>query len=303
MEICYFANLPAALTRNEKEKLEDEAAVRFSSNLRTILPDLSTAAYILGGNKVPDDAPEAAKELDRQFHEELEQIKSRPTISTDEVTIRDKAINVLNTKSGTLMMNFSNYLLQLAALYQKIGAEKDSLTEAFIAKKTQDKKSGLYGAKYFYEMEAAHVQKLADLTKQAADGKAEIETNLANSVTMFYSLDAKLIDDDTIKLLSSVKLTDSEVKDMVSKYSHNPTMLRILSDYCKSNKIKNSEADFYSTNKGKEMKLFTDFSQIISPLISDTPGYRAVMLQHLDEQLEDFKRQYAALPVKPNTAE
>lgn len=303
MEFRFYSDLPKALTQGEKEKLESDASIRFSQNLRAIMPDVTTASYVFGGNKLPDDAPEAAKELDRQFHSELEAIRSRPTISTDEVTVRDKAVDVLNAKSGSLMTDFSNYLLQLADLYQKIGAEKDSLISAYNIKREQDRQSGLYGEKYFYEMETAFKQKLADLTKQAIDGKAAIETDLSNAVTMFYSLDAKLIDDDTVKLMHTVKLKDSEVNDMISKYSHNPTMLRILSDYCRDNKIKNPELDFYKENRGKELKIFTEFSQVISPIFGDVPSYRAVMLQHLDGQIADFKHRYAEIPVKPLTAE
>lgn len=217
--------------------------------------------------------------------------------------------------------NFQDYLKDLQEVHKRAAGERRDLQSKFNRAQEEwdeaqkDKTLSEYGltaAKMkWLESEKENKAAVADLQKRTKDDIAAIRGEFDEHIQDFYSANGDRMDDGTIRLLNSgLKLTDSEIDRLVGQNVSNPTMLRLIADYCETNKLDNKAARIYGTYAraagSHERKTFDHVVEMIEKATGDddvmanTWGIEKGYFERLsNEAIESM----AGLSVNPGNAE
>lgn len=124
----------------------------------------------------------------------------------------------------------------------------------------------------YLNAEKAYEEALKKLRAQAIQDVENIRKEFNEHISDFYTANGSRLDDNVIRLLNSgIRLQDAEINHLVSQNKHNPTMLRVINQYCKNNTIDNMSARVYGTLAvsagGKEYKIFDEMVDIVNRTI------------------------------------
>lgn len=122
--------------------------------------------------------------------------------------------------------------------------------------------------------EEAYRSGVKKLQKDVKEKLFEVRKDFEEHLSEFYRPDGKMLDEDVVSLLNSgIRLSADEIDDLFKANLHNPTMLRLLSDFCDRQGIGSEMAKVYggATKDGgkREMKLFATIEELVNNSISD----------------------------------
>ena len=145
--------------------------------------------------------------------------------------------------------DFAGYLEDLRKVYQTATAERAKVVskhkEDLEFWKNSKRNEDLVKGK-LVEVEETYKEEMKALQQKAAEDVEAIRNGLNARITEFYSADGKNIVDDDAKLLNSgLRLTEAEINAMIDKHTGNPVMLRLIAQYCSTNRIENQKAAVY----------------------------------------------------------
>lgn len=152
-------------------------------------------------------------------------------------------------KTGVKHPDFTGYLEDLRVVYQTATAErakavnkrKEDLAFWKNSKQNEDKVKGK-----LVEVEETYKEEMKALQQKAAEEVDAIRNGLNAHITTFYNASGERIVDDDAKLLNSgLRLTEAEINAMIDKHTGNPVMLRLVAQYCSTNRIPNQKAEVY----------------------------------------------------------
>ena len=179
---------------------------------------------------------------------------------------------------------FGEYLKDLQEIHSKAAADRTRLKEKWDAaqKRWQDARSDSKSDEHHLTHEKAkyldaqeeYKNSVRALQMRTQDEVEAVRNEFDKHVSDFYTANGNRIDDGTIRLLNSgIKLTDAEIESMVSQNRNNPTMLRLMSDYCEKAGIDNQSANFYGSlarkNGEKEKEAFRTVAEMIEKAVSE----------------------------------
>lgn len=132
----------------------------------------------------------------------------------------------------------------------------------------------------------------------------KVQEQLQEHLDDFYGPNGSRIDDTTMKLLDAgFPFNEAEFDRLISGYTDNPTMLRILAQYAENNNLRSelvSVLGHYANQHGrKELEYFKSIRELAVMAIRDKgviPSYQA----RFDEMAEKAIASLQALPVRPN---
>ena len=132
----------------------------------------------------------------------------------------------------------------------------------------------------------------------------KVQEQLQEHLDDFYGPNGSRIDDTTMKLLDAgFPFNEAEFDRLISGYTDNPTMLRMLAQYAENNNLRSelvSVLERYANQRGrKELEYFKSIRELAVMAIRDKgviPSYQA----RFDEMAEKAIASLQALPVRPN---
>ena len=132
----------------------------------------------------------------------------------------------------------------------------------------------------------------------------KVQEQLQEHLDDFYGPNGSRIDDTTMKLLDAgFPFNEAEFDRLISGYTDNPTMLRMLAQYAENNNLRSelvSVLERYANQRGrKELEYFKSIRELAVLAIRDKgviPSYQA----RFDEMAEKAIASLQALPVRPN---
>ena len=124
----------------------------------------------------------------------------------------------------------------------------------------------------YLNAEKAYGEALKELRVRTIQDAESIRAEFNEHILDFYTANGNRLDDNVIRLLNSgIKLQDAEINHLVTQNKHNPTMLRVINQYCKNNTIDNMSARVYGTLAasagGKEHEIFNEVLDIVNRTI------------------------------------
>lgn len=233
--------------------------------------NLCIAVFSKDYDKFPEEQAEARK-IYNALAEELGQPK-----------LGEKAPEKETNASG-----YADYIRLLKANHEKTAQTKVKLDEELEkAKSDYEEQIYLYGNdKYMRnsaeielrKAENKHHDEMEKLINQSQLEIARLRTGFQEKLVEFYTPDGKAIDNDTVALLQSgIKLTETEINNLVNKHSSNPTMIRLISGYCEDKGLK--YGGVLSANKlvmgnGKsELEIFDTVSGLTNLMFTSDGAY------------------------------
>lgn len=145
---------------------------------------------------------------------------------------------------------------------------------------------------------------IADLHTEMNEALDKVQEQLQEHLDDFYGPNGSRIDDTTMKLLDAgFPFNEAEFDRLISGYTDNPTMLRMLAQYAENNNLRSelvSVLGHYANQRGrKELEYFKSIRELAVLAIRDKgviPSYQA----RFDEMAEKAIASLQALPVRPN---
>lgn len=178
---------------------------------------------------------------------------------------------------------FSEYIVDLKAV-QKQCAEKRRTLEKELDEARQefaDVEEGNSLNEYqnteaklkFLKVKQDYDNALDELTKSTIEQMNKIENEFNVHLSDFYTANGSHMDENIVRLLNSgLKLESDEVTTIVKQNVNNPTMLRLIDQYCTTNKIDSSSARTYGNmakSAGKnEKRIFKEAASVIEYMLS-----------------------------------
>lgn len=142
---------------------------------------------------------------------------------------------------------FSAYIDDLYGLYKTAAAARGKLRNDMQAAEAKWKEavslhhpeSNIARAKAdFLDKQAAYNDDVEKLYVETQASIGEIRDQFMKDVDAFYAVSGDRIDESVKRLLDSgVQLREAEIADLFEKNTNNPTMLRLLGEYCKNHNI------------------------------------------------------------------
>ena len=145
---------------------------------------------------------------------------------------------------------------------------------------------------------------IADLHTEMNEALDKVQEQLQEHLDDFYGPNGSRIDDTTMKLLDAgFPFNEAEFDRLISGYTDNPTMLRILDQYAGAHELRSQMVvtlSYYAKQRGqKEMDYFKGLRELALMAIRDKgviPSYQA----RFDEMVEKTIASLKALPVRPD---
>ena len=142
--------------------------------------------------------------------------------------------------------------------------------------------------------EHSNIMQSIDAELKAAIEKITIEYE--KEVHAFYQAKGEQLDDNDIKLLNSgLPLTESEIAEMVSRHADNTTMIRLIKNYVRNNKIEvrtEIKRSFAKVNKAGEPELlaFKAFKNLAGNAVKMALGGMAGTQSYIScaDKLEEY---------------
>ena len=156
----------------------------------------------------------------------------------------------------------------------------------------------------YIKAEESYKTAIANLYTEMNGELDKVQEQLQEHLDDFYGPNGSRIDDTTMKLLDAgFPFNEAEFDRLISGYTDNPTMLRILAQYAENNNLRSelvSVLGHYANQHGrKELEYFKSIRELAVMAIRDKgviPSYQA----RFDEMAEKAIASLQALPVRPN---
>lgn len=153
---------------------------------------------------------------------------------------------------------FDGYLRDLQEIHAKTAPERRALKEKMDAaqKRWEEDQREFKGDEHYLAREKVryldaqeeYKESVAELQRRTKEEIQAVQAEYEKHVTDFYSANGNRLDEAAVRLLNSgIKLTDTEIDNMVSQNTGNPTMLRLISDHCEKMGIENKNARVYGS--------------------------------------------------------
>lgn len=212
--------------------------------------------------------PEMEKSSSESCKRQIEQIRT-------EIKAYYKMRNIDNESYAKNHIDSKAYFEDVKALFDDLAPERERLDNSIIeAIEKQNKR--LRGAKSqdavtlikadFIKEKSVYEVKLQELRTRAYKKLEEIKDAYSTFVSGKYEPNAKEMDTECVNLLNSgIKFSKSEIESLIKKYEGNNTMLRIVSDYARTNHIATDKLVDVTVNKVKmkrENQLFDRLEEI-----------------------------------------
>lgn len=216
--------------------------------------------------------------------------------------------------------NFQEYLRDLQKLHKDGSKERAGLKKSYdeAAERwntaANDKTLSEYGktsAKLeWLEAQKKYKDSISDLQNRMKADIQDIRTGFEEHIEDFYSANGDRMDDGVIRLFNSgIKLKDEEINRLVKQNVSNPTMLRLISDYCDKNKIDSQEARIYGTFARaaghKENIMFNQVVEMLNKATSSNEKEAEIWGEekgHFSELSEKLIQEMSELAVKPEAS-
>ena len=201
--------------------------------------------------------------------------------------VKTEIQNLYRRKAGRVEImkhdTFDGYIADLQAVYQKAAGKREELRTARDKaaeewhKTKRDESASEYtltSAKMKYlDAEAAYKEEIEKLQSETNDEVSTVRQEFEEHLNSFYTVDGAKLDDDTVRLLNSgLVLRKEEAERIASRYQDNPTMIRLVDDYCNKHSVKSDLMKAYGTaarsGGEQERKLFGDIAGLISKAVS-----------------------------------
>lgn len=282
--------------QNRKYKIGDE-----EKPLRTI--------EIMEKSKDYEEFPDiqaAAKEIIAQVRQEVKEYYAA----------KDGREEYIVMKHDT----FDGYLKDLQAVHAKVAPERIALKEKWDAaqKRWQETQRNSKidaddlvreNVKYL-DTQEEYKNRIQELKRKTQEEILAVQMQFDKHITDFYSANGNRINDAIVRLLNSgIKLTDSEINNMVEQNKSNPTMLRLISDHCDKQRISNDAVRMYgySSRKGgeDEREIFQKVASMVMNAVSDNEVTSSVWSQadsHFKQLSDEQIGVIGELPVRPEAS-
>lgn len=153
---------------------------------------------------------------------------------------------------------FDGYLRDLQEIYARTAPERRALKEKMdvAQKRWEEDQREFKGDEHYLAREKVryldaqeeYKESVAELQRRTKEEIQAVQAEYEKHVTDFYSANGNRLDEAAVRLLNSgIKLTDTEIDNMVSQNTGNPTMLRLISDHCEKMGIENKNARVYGS--------------------------------------------------------
>lgn len=213
--------------------------------------------------------------------------------------------------------DFTGYIKDLQEIHKKAAAERqriqseyDKASEAWreVQKDATLSDYGKTAGKMkWLEAEQSYKDSIAALKSATNEDIASIRREFDEHVEDFYSANGDRLDDGTVRLLNSgIKLSDKEIDRLVNQNKSNPTMLRLVHDYCQSKGIENQQARIYGytarTAGSHENRIFDQVVDMVSKVLTTEDAIAKVWGKensHFERLSNGAIQSMAALEVKP----
>ena len=212
-----------------------------------------------------------------------------PEITEEALKIREEVRNEIKTyyeeKDGrkeykeVRYKKFSGYLGELKELFLQASLERENIKNKILEiEKVWKNADKMYGndeynhakAKAeFVESKREQEDAINTLNEKYKKSISNIRAEFEKHLNDFYTPNGLRIDKATVDLLNSgIKLDGAEINSILTGFMGNPTMLRIISDYCETNNIKGSNALVFGKvvkeNGKKEKVMFEEVAKMVS---------------------------------------
>lgn len=212
---------------------------------------------------------------------------------------------------------FSEYVKDLQEIHSRVTPERRELKEKMdmARKRWEENQREFKGDEHFLAREKvvyldaqeAYKNNIKELQKRTAEEIQAVQAEYERHVTEFYTVNGNRIDEPTVKLLKSgIRLTDTEIDNMVNQNKSNPTMLRLISDHCDANKINSQSAMIYGSlarkNGMEEREAFKAIADMVEKAVSEDEttskvwGAEHSHFERLSNQQIDGMNAYAIQP-------
>lgn len=124
-------------------------------------------------------------------------------------------------------------------------------------------------------------ESLEELRRNTISALDSISNAFNSHVSSFYMPNGANIHTDTLTLLNSgIELTSNEINSLVDSFKHNPTMLRIIDDYCKKHYVESQSLKKYGMHARKggqpERDIFETSANNLLKVVGDDPVVSSV---------------------------
>lgn len=198
-------------------------------------------SYEVEGRVTPYTFQELERAIDSFFYSDQEKKAFKEALAIAKADLQE-AIKTYTESEGKHTMkhtNFTDYLSDSRAIYEGARMEYLGLMETLERSKQHLKDLENDRAKYSeydYIMEKASCLQteksvenaVKELNERWNKSTSELRAQLASDLNGFYSADATKLDTNTLTLLNSGILTDSELVSMAESFTSNPTMFRLI---------------------------------------------------------------------------
>lgn len=212
---------------------------------------------------------------------------------------------------------FSEYVKDLQEIHSRVTPERKELKEKMdmARKRWEENQREFKGDEHFLAREKvvyldaqeAYKNNIKELQKRTAEEIQAVQAEYERHVTEFYTVNGNRIDEPTVKLLESgIRLTDTEIDNMINQNKNNPTMLRLISDHCDANKINSQSAMIYGSlarkNGMEEREAFKAIADMVEKAVSEDEttskvwGAEYSHFERLSNQQIDSMNAYAIQP-------
>ncbi len=212
---------------------------------------------------------------------------------------------------------FSEYVKDLQEIHSRVTPERRELKEKMdmARKRWEENQREFKGDEHFLAREKvvyldaqeAYKNNIKELQKRTAEEIQAVQAEYERHVTEFYTVNGNRIDEPTVKLLKSgIRLTDTEIDNMINQNKSNPTMLRLISDHCDANKINSQSAMIYGSlarkNGMEEREAFKAIADMVEKAVSEDEttskvwGAEHSHFERLSNQQIDGMNAYAIQP-------
>lgn len=144
---------------------------------------------------------------------------------------------------------------------------------------------------------------IADLHTEMNEALDKVQEQLQEHLDDFYGPNGSRIDDTTMKLLDAgFPFNEAEFDRLISGYTDNPTMIRILAQYAETHKLRSQMVmtfSHYAALRGKEeIECFKDLRGFALMVVKDkapVPSYQPAFVQGVEKAVARLQ----SLPVRP----
>lgn len=242
---------------DEKVALEFEKRT-FELNGRTV--PLKTMEIYATSADYAERMPELQKEARKYYDQVAAEVKA---IYAPDKTAEEAAVHPI----------FTDYIDDAKRIFEDACTKYDKIYDAVENARRiwkdaksdfQDGSISLERYKLNYlEAEERFKQDMKSLREENDEKIKAIRDQLETHAKAFYRASADKLDNDTLTLLRSGILTDSELESLAKKFRDNPTMYRLVGKFAGERKPDNMKTLFYNASHlgldgQKELKLFDE---------------------------------------------